>query len=104
MALVGPVGVLVIRTGAEQARGPASRAAVRAAVHEQDRSRVDLHLQHPLGEVGDLVGMDALVREHDPLLGRVGAAGQVQGADEAADGQPAGGVLVQVDRRLGVVR
>ena len=43
-------------------------------------------------------GVDALVRQHRAVLGPRGPPRDVEGADEAADGHAAGGVLVQVER------
>ena len=83
------------------------RTSLRAGVGPRWTSRIGAGFtcicEHPLGEVGDLVEVDALVREHHPLLGRVRTSREVEGADEAADGQAAGGVLVEVDRGFGVV-
>ena len=74
----------------------------RGAVDQQDRSRVELQLAHPVGQLVGLHGVDPLVREDGPVLGAAGAVRDVERTDEATDREPARGVLVQVERGLGV--
>ena len=70
-----------------------------AAVHQQDRCRVEPHRAHPCRELDDLLRVHALVGEDLALRRSRGQPGQVEGADEPTDGQPGVGVLVQVDGR-----
>ena len=69
-------------------------------VHQQDRRRVERQLGHPVGQLVGLDGVDPLVREDGAVLGAAGAVRDVQRADQAADGEAGGGVLVQVERGL----
>ena len=57
-------------------------------------------LGHPVGQLVGLRGMDPLVRQHGAVLRAGGPMRDVQRPDQAADGEPGGRVLVQVDRRL----
>ena len=52
---------------------------------QEDRRGVELHLEHPVGQLAGLLGVDGLVRPHGPLGQGLGALGHVEGADEAAD-------------------
>ena len=72
----------------------------RRTVHEQDRCRVERQLGHPVGELVGLHGVDPLVREDGPVLGAAGPVRDVERADQAAHGEAARGVLVQVERGL----
>ena len=102
--LLGAVGELVVgRRGAVISASSARSVGV-AAVHQQDRRRVEPHLGHPVGEVVGLRRVDPLVRQDRAVLGAGGSLRDVQGADEAADGDAAGRVLVQVERGLPVAR
>ena len=57
---------------------------------------------HPVSQFADLLRMDALVRD-DRSIGHGGRpVRDVEGPDQAADGEAGGGVLVHVDGRFGV--
>ena len=103
LRLVVPVAVDAHRL---RARGPADDVADgrRPAVDEQHRGGVELHLAHPVGELASLTGVDGLVRQDGSRVARAGAVRELERPDEPADRDPVDGVLVQVERGLGVVR
>ena len=72
----------------------------RRPVHEEDRCRVEGQLGHPVGELVGLHGVDPLVGEDGPVLGAAGPVRDVERTDQAAHGEAAGGVLVQVEGGL----
>ena len=103
VVLAGAVGELVVRCARGDCRQ--QRAALRGtAVHQQDRSGVERELAHPAGQVVGLVGVDRLVGQDRTVAQRRPSRGEIKGTDETAHGDSLHGVLVQVERRLGVSR
>ena len=101
LALSGPVEVAPVRLGARDLvdEVPELLAAV---VHQEDGCGVEVHLQHPVGQLAGLLRVDRLVRPDRAVGQRVGTLGHAQGADESPDGEAAGGVLVEVERGCAV--
>ena len=85
--------------------GAASRSATQlaqlggAVVHEQDRRGVELHLVIRSASSPACAGWMPSWGSTARSARSRGAPRHVEGADQAADGEPAGGVLVQVERR-----
>ena len=98
---LGPVDELPVRSLGQHLVHQRAHPC-RAAVHQQDRGRVQLHLGHPGRELDGLGVMDPLVGQHDPVVRVRGPPGDVERPDQAAHGQSAGGVLVQVHGRVDV--
>ena len=96
LALPGAVEVAPVRLGARDLVDEVAELLA-AVVHQEDGSGVEVHLQHPLGQLAGLLGVDRLVRPHGAVGQRVGTLGHAEGADEAADGEAGGGVLVEVE-------
>ena len=104
VALAAAVGELAGRASAAstvRARCAAPRRARGApAGSGPGSSRIS---RHPVGQLGGLHGVDRPRAGRPPGRRGSGPVGDVEGADEAADRDAAGGVLVQVDRRRVVV-